>query len=115
MGAHCVAKNCSNTRENSDYSFFSLPKDKKLAQTWKIKVKRDERALPKNNNFFVCEVHFEKRFIERDFKGELLGIPSKKKKLIPGAYPTIFDHVQKVKTRSKSEARSSVSNRRNVV
>ena len=80
MGAHCVVKDCHNTRDNSNYSFSSLPEDNKLAQKWKVKVKRDERKLPKDSNYFVCQYHFEKRFIVRDMKSELLGIPSKSKK-----------------------------------
>ena len=61
MGAHCVVKDCHNTRDNSSYnSFFSLPEDKKLAQKWKVKVKRDERKLPKDSNYFVCQYHFER-------------------------------------------------------
>ena len=51
MGAHCVVKGCHNTRDNSSYSFFSLPKDKKLAQKWKVKVNRDERKLPKDSYY----------------------------------------------------------------
>ena len=80
MAAYCVGNESHNTSDNSSYSFFSLPKDKKLAQIWKVKVKRDERKLPKDSNYFVCQYHFEKRFIVRDMKSELLGIPSKSKK-----------------------------------
>ena len=48
-------------------------------------------------------------------KSELLGITSKSKKLVPGAYPTIFDHVPKVRKRPESEARCSASSRKLVV
>ena len=76
-GAHCAAVGCTNNRQNCKYSFFSLPKDKKLAAKWKAKVKRDKK-LPKDENFYLCELHFETQCIERDMQSELLKIPVKK-------------------------------------
>ena len=52
----CAAVSCKNyKKKNTDLTFFSLPKEKKLAEEWKAKIKRAD--LPKV--VYLCENHFE--------------------------------------------------------
>lgn len=92
MGASCAAVGCTNHRKKKpNLAFHILPKDRKTKEAWLANVKR-EGDVPKDENFFICEEHFEKGCYERDLKSELLGIPSKLKKLKRGSIPTIFAH-----------------------
>ena len=51
----CAVPNCNNNKKNCDKSFFKLPKDKKVADAWIGRLRREDE-LPKE--VIVCEVHF---------------------------------------------------------
>ena len=67
----CVAVGCTNYKsKNKELTFFCLPKDKKLAEEWKAKVKREN--LPKL--VFLCEQHFADSCFDKsvDLRNQLL-------------------------------------------
>ena len=65
---HCAAIDCTNSsskKNDENISFFKLPKDirKKI---WIAKLKRQN--LPKDENVYVCHLHFEEACFKRDLK-----------------------------------------------
>ena len=103
MVAWCAVYGCHN-RNNCSYSFFELPKDTSLDKEWKIKVHR-EGKVPKDEHYYVCQIHFEKTCFERDMMAEIMGYTPKKKRLKPGSVPTSFEYKKKPKKRLYSEER----------
>ena len=96
MVASCAAVGCMNSRNNrKDLSFFKLPKDVKIKNVWLANVKREGR--PRDENFYLCELHFENDCIERDLKAQLLDLHSINKTLRDGAVPTLFPHKEEQK------------------
>ena len=49
----------------------------------------DETQLADSEGYRICGLHFKSEDFKRDLKGELLGVPSKRKVLLPGK-----DHYQ---------------------
>jgi len=71
MVLYCSAFGCTNKWEpNSAISFHRLPKksrNEELRKKWLQNIKR-EGILPKDENFFICSVHFEEDCFKRDLK-----------------------------------------------
>ena len=61
-----------------------MPKEEKVAKKWKINVNR-VGPQPKDENYFLCETHFEESCFELDLKAELTGYKSSGKKLKVGS------------------------------
>ena len=56
----------------------------------------DETQLANSEGYRICGLHFKLEDFKRDLKGELLGVPSKRKVLLPGkshfqTYSEYFD------------------------
>lgn len=114
MVVSCAAYGCSNSRKNTKFSFFRLPKEKNVARMWKMNVNR-VGSQPKDDNYFLCETHFEESCFERDLKAELMGYKASGKKLKVGSIPTIFSHKNQPKKRIHSNERENKSRRKALV
>ena len=44
----------------------------------------DDRQVTDAESYRICGLHFKPTDFKRDLKGELLGVPSKRKVLLPG-------------------------------
>lgn len=65
---HCAAIDCTNSsskKNDENISFFKLPKDSRK-NIWIAKLKREN--LPKDENVYVCHLHFEEASFKRDLK-----------------------------------------------
>ena len=72
MVASCAALDCKNNRDKRpDLSYHRIPankpENKLIRQRWIQNIRR-EPPLPKDENFFVCSLHFEKSCYERDMQ-----------------------------------------------
>lgn len=87
----CVVKGCKN---KSADGIFRFPKDEFTRGIWLQNL----MLLPEEINDLsrVCGRHFKPEAFQRDLKGELLGIPSKRKRLVEGqsGYPKPQIHCQ---------------------
>ena len=72
--------------QSPESSLFSLPKEPRTQKRWLKALKINHQV--NTNTFRVCELHFKKGDIERDLKGELMNIPSRKK-LNPYVVPSL--------------------------
>ena len=54
-------------KADSEIWFYKIPKDYDLWQKWLNNIRR-ERKIPKDQNFYVCSIHFEESGFERDLK-----------------------------------------------
>ena len=130
MVAWCAAYKCDNRKTKcSTLTFFTLPKDKKLADAWITKIKTT--TLPKY--VYLCEEHFEEQCFDKsvDLRNKLLtgnisfviipnafmqnyiyificvkpyyivGCKKRPRLLLPGSIPTLFAYLQPV-TKKKS-------------
>ena len=53
--ARCAAAGCSNTEtKNNNLTFFTLPKEKKIAVQWLTKIKRENGVHPNNRTSVTC-------------------------------------------------------------
>lgn len=69
------------------YSFYRFPKDDMLLKECSIKCKRNDQWNP--NQPFICSDHFDKNDFARVLNSEKFGYVPKRKKLKPGAIPTL--------------------------
>ena len=104
MPRSCVATGCENRQDKNrpDLAFKTIPYDKKLNVTSKIKIKRDE--YPKDKNIVLRWEHFTEDCFERDLQAEFKHkwtTPLYKTK--DDAIPTIFSHKEKPRSRLSSE------------
>ena len=92
----CVAVGCYNQSDkNKDISFHMLPKDDKMRKAWAAAIGRTE--LPKSGR--ICSEHFTQNSYEDSSRLKFELCPTQyterkatRKRLIPGAVPTIFRH-----------------------
>lgn len=116
----CAAPFCSNRTPRDSkrgISFHRLPiSKKKIAQTWLVKLGRDENFLPKRAQIFVCSEHFTDDCFEVEHRYSLLGGTTRKRKKKPDAVPTIFKKPRSVPQvkRNASEKRRQNKERREV-
>ena len=95
VGCNRSTKHNKKLPDNEKLSFFTFPKDKKLAKTWWTKCKRKDKKKY-NKNDTVCSLHF----LPNDFKksiAEEYGLLCKKRTLQKNAVPSL----NLPKTRSK--------------
>lgn len=96
---HCYAPGCSTgyARTNSakKLSLFKAPADPERRCTWERNLHRADKPL--TTDCAVCELHFEQRFIVRDYvhriNGEEVRIPRGTPTLTPDAVPTILPNL----------------------
>ena len=64
----CAAYGCTN-KWKADYEirFYKIPKDNDLRQKWLNNIRR-EGKLPKDENFYICSIHFEESCFQWDLK-----------------------------------------------
>lgn len=90
--SHCFVPYCSSQYKNSKLSMFSPPKDETMLKKWKVLIHRSDKELTTKS--CVCELHFQKRFIMKNYvhviNGETVTIPRGEPILKPDAIPTIF-------------------------
>ena len=87
----CVAVGCYNQSDkNKDISFHTLPKDDKMRKAWVAAIGRSGR---------ICSEHFTQSSYEDSSRLKFELCPAQyterkatRKRLIPGAVPTIFPH-----------------------
>ena len=61
---HCTTVGCKNKQaNNSEVTYFSLPKDAQRRKTWLATISRDKSNLP--SNIFVCLDHFEAQYFDK--------------------------------------------------
>ncbi|XP_060085475.1 THAP domain-containing protein 5-like [Ylistrum balloti] len=91
----CAALNCNNSSNRGQkVSLFAFPRDKKLRNAWKIKLKRDN--FSPSDHTRLCESHFADDCFTHDRRLlESLGFTPGRKSLKPGSIPTIFDYSPK--------------------
>ena len=108
--AQCKARGCKNNkRRNPEKHYFCIPKPtteekKHRVQQWLKNLGRGHSidSFKFGTNSVVCSDHFEKRFIKRDLKAELLGLPVTYR-LTDDAVPTII-----IQSKDKRRASSRV-------
>ena len=106
--AHCSRVGCKNKQaNNSEVTYFSLPKDPQRRKSWLAAISRDKSNLP--SNVFVCSDHFEDKYFDKswDLQNRLFYTDrSTKRKLISTAIPTLLPHKQRSAPRTNSEIRA---------
>jgi len=80
----CSVEGCRNKAKDG---IFRFPRDAGLRLQWIESLRLDPASV--NDQTRVCGAHFGEDDFLRDLKGELLGIPSKRKTLNPEAVPTV--------------------------
>ena len=107
----CAAPFCSNRSPRDTkrgISFHRLPiSNAKIAKKWLVKLGREEKFLPNRAQIFVCSEHFTEDCFEVDYRHNLLGGATHKRKKKFNAVPTIFK-----KTYSVPQVRRIASERR---
>uniref|UniRef100_A0A0K8RES2 THAP-type domain-containing protein n=1 Tax=Ixodes ricinus TaxID=34613 RepID=A0A0K8RES2_IXORI len=91
----CVVPGCKtghSAAQTGKLSPYRLPKNAERRQAWARSLQRDVQKLC--NTTHVCELHFEPRYIQRDFvhiiDGKEVRMPRAKATLTSDAVPTIF-------------------------
>lgn len=80
----CSVPGCRNKAKDG---IFRFPKEAGLRLAWVDSLGVDPSTV--SNEARVCGAHFKEDDFQRDLKGELLGIPTKRKTLREDAVPTI--------------------------
>lgn len=66
---HCYAPGCrtgyAGVKAERKLSLFSVPKDESRRKIWERNLHRSDKAL--EENCAVCELHFEDRYILREY------------------------------------------------
>ena len=106
--AHCAIVGCKNKQaNNSEVTYFTLPKDGQRRKNWLAAISRDKSNLP--SNIFVCSDHFEDKYFDKswDLQNRLFYTDRPiKRKLISAAIPTLLPHKQLPTPRKSSEIRA---------
>ena len=106
--AHCSIVGCKNKQaNNSEVTYFSLPKDPQRRTSWLVAISRDKSNLP--SNVFVCSDHLEEKYFDKswDLQNRLFYRDRPiKRKLISTATPTLLPHKQISTPRKTSEIRA---------
>ncbi|KAH7968152.1 hypothetical protein HPB52_006373 [Rhipicephalus sanguineus] len=102
---HCYAPGCrtgySGVKVTRKVSLFSVPKDEDRRKLWEKNLHRSDKPL--DDQCAVCELHFEDRYILRDYihvvNGEEVRIPRGVPALTCDAVPTILPNAPKYLTK----------------
>ncbi|CAN7986056.1 unnamed protein product [Ixodes hexagonus] len=103
----CFVPDCNtgNTSCSEKRSMFRVPSDAVLLKKWELAISRTDKKLRPHN--YVCELHFEERFIQRAnrliINGEEVFLPLRIIRLREGAVPTLF-RIHSKKSKEKAEA-----------
>ena len=94
---HYSIVGCNNKRaNNSEVTYFNLPKDPQRSKSWLAAISRDLGNIP--SNVFVCSNNFEDKYFNKswDLQNWLFYTDRpRKRKLISTAIPTLLPHKQK--------------------
>lgn len=98
---HCYAPGCrtgyAGVKTERKLSLFSVPKDENRRKIWERNLHRGDKPL--EENCAVCELHFEERFIQRDYVhvvgGQEVRIARGVPSLTPDAVPTVLPNAPK--------------------
>ena len=106
--AHCSIVGCNNKQaNNSEVTYFNLPKDPQRRMSWLVEISRDKGNLP--SKIFVCSDYFEEKYFDKSLDLQnwffQTDIPIKRK-LISTAIPTLLPHKQISIRRKTSEIRA---------
>jgi hypothetical protein len=87
--------------------FFRAPRDLTRLNNWRKRFPREGELTPKH---FLCDIHFEDRFISKTYRhvinGEVMEIDRGKWELTKDAEPTIFPNVLKYENTKLSTPRN---------
>ncbi|XP_077535957.1 uncharacterized protein LOC144148272 [Haemaphysalis longicornis] len=91
--ADCFAPGCHTGYPGAPKaSLFAAPRDEDLRKKWERNLRRQDKPLTESSA--VCEHHFEKHFVWRDYvhiiNGSEVRIPRGKPSLAPDAIPTLL-------------------------
>ena len=100
--AVCAVALCPSPK-NSSVSYHRFPKEKELRKKWIIACKRDDQFNPSTGN--VCSEHFLPSDFQHDLRGELLGLPLKRR-LNENAVPTLKISPSDLKDKKSESERS---------
>ena len=97
---HCCVPQCCNRRtKRADLGFHAFPCVESLRRSWIVAIKRDRGLqFQITKHTVVCSDHFRREdfTLPPDIKGES---PGKKRRLKPGAVPSIFSFRQELPSR----------------
>ncbi|XP_077513304.1 uncharacterized protein LOC144124486 [Amblyomma americanum] len=119
---HCFAPGCasgyvSSRKKDKKASVFSAPIDEERFKAWQRAIPRADRPLEKTS--VLCELHFEPRFIVRDYthivNGGVVKIPRGRPCLSEDAVPTIFPNTPHYLSKKLPQKRLSRTSRGEVV
>ncbi|XP_075526695.1 uncharacterized protein LOC142558446 [Dermacentor variabilis] len=91
--SHCYAPGCHSGYPGAPKaSLFAAPTEEELRKKWERNLRRSDKPLTESSA--VCERHFERRYILRDYvhiiNGTEVRLPRGKPSLAPGAVPTLL-------------------------
>ncbi|XP_049511527.1 uncharacterized protein LOC125939958 [Dermacentor silvarum] len=109
---YCFAPGCrtgySRVKDAPKASLFSVPRDEGRRKEWERNLHRADKTL--DEYCAVCELHFEPRFIIRDFvhliDGKEVRIPREKPLLSGNAVPTILPNLPQYLTKTTPKPRN---------
>ena len=94
--AHCSLIGCNNNHaNNSEVTYFNLPKESQRRKSWVSAISRDKGNLPSIYHVFVCSDHFDDKYFDKssDLQNRLFHTDGPiKRKLISTAVPTLLPH-----------------------
>ncbi|KAH7938167.1 hypothetical protein HPB49_021208 [Dermacentor silvarum] len=91
--SHCYAPGCHSGYPGAPKaSLFAAPTEDELRKKWERNLRRADKPLTESS--VVCELHFEPRYILRDYVHIINGteerLPRGEPSLAPGAVPTLL-------------------------
>ncbi|KAH6931219.1 hypothetical protein HPB50_022953 [Hyalomma asiaticum] len=119
---HCFAPGCSTgyvsaRKAGVKRSVFTVPNDEDRLKAWQRSVPRGDKLL--DRSAVLCELHFEQRFIVRDYthivNGEVVKIPRGRPCLTDDAIPSIFPNTPSYLSKKLPQKRSSRTSRGEVL
>ncbi|XP_077517020.1 uncharacterized protein LOC144127909 [Amblyomma americanum] len=108
---YCFAPGCrtgySGVKDAPKLSLFGVPEDEARRRTWQRNLHRADKPLEMTDA--VCELHFEEKYILRDYvhiiNGKEVRIPRGKPSLSPDAEPTILPNLPAYLSKKPSRER----------
>lgn len=105
---YCFAPGCktgySRVKDAPKLSLFSVPEDEEMRRTWERNLHRKDKPLEVTDA--VCELHFEGKYVLRDYvhviDGKEVRLPRGKPSLSPDAVPTILPNLPRYLSKTPS-------------
>lgn len=115
---HCYAPGCHTgyvfVKGGPKLSLFGVPKDEARRKLWEKNLHRADKPL--DDTSAVCELHFEPRYVSRDYvhfiQGQEVRIPRGKPILSADAVPTILPNLPAYLTKKPPKERVSRKRKR---